>query len=276
MYMCVVHILGFCEIPCKCLSNSCARSTLYFWLWMTHLLPNDKMMIPDETATERKPDCLNMLKWCSFQRVAQAKMGGILLFLHHVGETYIAMFVPNLKGNYPILMFQTGCRKKQEKLTLFFWKAASSELLRMRFENQAYLLKQMEEKDSRKNEAPGVRVLGMFGRFPAISGTRWFSLPLFLGIAACDVQNHGPKNVCQDAIGCSQCTNPSFPGRFLKEKNQHTERCSFFRQEKYLQQIQAAILERDAEAQRVDCMRVTGKMARAWGLGADHLFFVYL
>ena len=28
--------------------------------------------------------------------------------------------------------------------------------MRMRFENQAYLLKQMEEKDSRKNEARSV------------------------------------------------------------------------------------------------------------------------
>ena len=31
--------------------------------------------------------------------------------------------------------------------------------LRMRFENQAYLLKQMEEKDSRKNEAPAAHLL---------------------------------------------------------------------------------------------------------------------
>jgi len=29
----------------------------------------------------------------------------------------------------------------------------------MRFENQAYLLKQMEEKDSRKNEAPAAHLL---------------------------------------------------------------------------------------------------------------------
>ena len=29
---------------------------------------------------------------------------------------------------------------------------------RMRFENQAYLLKQMEEKDSRKNEAPAAHL----------------------------------------------------------------------------------------------------------------------
>lgn len=118
-----------------------------------------------------------------------------------------------------------------------------------------------------------VRVLCMFCDFR--HKMIWFA-SVFGEATACDVQNHGPKNGCQDAIGCSQCTNPSFPGRFLKEKNQHTERCSFFRQEKYLQQIQAAILERDAEAQRVVCMRVTGKMARAWGLGADHLFFVYL
>ena len=67
-------------------------------------------------------------------------------------------------------------RKQVENFTLFFWKATSSELLRMRFENQAYLLKQMEEKDSRKNEAPG----SGFSACSAISGTRWFGLPLFL------------------------------------------------------------------------------------------------
>ena len=50
---------------------------------------------------------------------------------------------------------------------------------------------------------------------------------------------------------------------------------SFFRQEKYLQQIQAAILERDAEAPRVDSIRVTGKMARPWRLGADQLFVFF-
>ena len=54
---------------------------------------------------------------------------------------------------------------------------------------------------------------------------------------------------------------PLVPPDFLQEKIQHG--LLLFCQEKYLQQIQAAILERDAEAPRVDCIRVTGKMARA-------------
>lgn len=69
---------------------------------------------------------------------------------------------------------------------------------------------------------------------------------------------------------------PFFSQTFFEWKNSAPRRDgALFRQEKYLQQIQAAILERDAEAPRVDSIRVTGKMARAWRLGADQLFVFF-
>ena len=196
-------------------------------------------------------------------------MGGILLFLHQVGETYTATFTPRKWSNFDVIN-GFAKRKQVENLTLFFWKATSSELLRMRFENQAYLLKQMEEKDSRKNEAPG----SGFSACSAISGTRWFGLPLFL-----ERQLHVTSKIMDQKMVVKMplvvLSAPTLlsPDVFWKKKISTPERCSFFRQEKYLQQIQAAILERDAEAQRVVCMRVTGKDGKGMRFGCWSLIF---
>ena len=136
----------------------------------------------------------------------------------------------------------------------------------MRFENQAYLLKQMEEKDSRKNEAGqgSLHVQTISGNF---RHKIIFSLPFFL-----ERQLHVTSKIMdQNFKKILKCHclfsehEPLVPPDFLQEKIQHHREVGLllFCQEKYLQQIQAAILERDAEAPRVDSIRVTGKMARA-------------
>ena len=127
------------------------------------------------------------------------------------------------------------------------WPWMSKEIgsLRMRLENQAYLLKQMEEKDSRKNEETSCdSMTGGIGRW---SSGPWSWNTEALQISPLDLPSSKP-------IDFGNPWKPRDPKKVMATVVYHFFIVSwgnwfhrFISQEKYLQHIQAAILERDSE-----------------------------
>lgn len=77
--------VGVIIYVCMCV---CALYTVY-----PEFLQNPMQMFEQQHSYRQKNRLrINMLRWCSFfQKFGQAKIGGVLLFLHPVGETYTAM-----------------------------------------------------------------------------------------------------------------------------------------------------------------------------------------